>query len=388
MLNAGDHLMSGSKLILCAALLALTASGAHAHLLITEVGYDPVDETSPTAEFVEILNPGPAPVSLANIWLANGEDANPLLVNGPITQGITSGDFVYRFPDIVLDPGRIVVVCHDSDAFLAEHFSGGPLSFFTGQPGQPILLEITDDGTSDGVPAMIEWGSYTAGTMSMANNGESVGLVEWDGASDLVQDHDWVCWLSLTYIPNKDVDFPFGIDGPDPDFDGSFFLEDLGSGLPAPDAPEGMSIHRTSLAEPGETTSGGNGIDGHDETTEDWSVWEVGAPTPGRTSIGVVGIAPGSGPEAARLMYAFPNPSHAGARLEFSIPTAGHVRLAVYDIHGRKIATVADDTFPAGIHSARWNGRAGTGERVEPGIYLVRFDHANGSQATPLVILR
>lgn len=74
---------------------------------MTEVGYDTVDETSPTSEFVEILNPDPSPFAL------------------------------------------------------------------------------------DGAPDMIPWGSNPAGTLSMANNGECVGLAFWDGIGDRVVDHDW-----------------------------------------------------------------------------------------------------------------------------------------------------------------------------------------------------
>jgi Lamin Tail Domain len=374
--------------IFCAAALILSAGPSHAHLMITEVGYDPVDETSPTAEFVEIMNPGPSPVSLANVWLANDEEAYPLLVNGPITTGITSGDFVYRFPAITLEPGRVLVVCQDSDAFLAEHFGGGPLSFFTDQPGHPLLVEVTDDGIADGVPAMIDWGSYPSGTMSMANNGESVGLVEWDGTSDRIADHDWVCWLTLNNIPNKDVDYPFGVDGPDPDFETSFFLEDLGTAIPAPDAPEGKSIHRISLAEPGEATSGGNGIGGHDETTEDWSGWLVDTPSPGVTLLGTVSVETGPAGPGPRLLGVFPNPVAATTRIRYSITRPGRVRLTVLDPLGRTIATLVDDEVPPGDHVATWDRHGNRTGVVAPGIYFVRVRSGQSEASLPIVVVR
>jgi len=185
-------------------------------LLVTEVGYDTVDETSPTSEFVEILNPDAAPVSLGNVWLVGDEDAYPYLVNGPVAS-ITLNNFIYRFPSVTIAANEVVVVCQDSDAFLAEFYPIGGMSDFLAQPGAQRLLEVTQDGAADGVTDMIPWGSNPAGTLSMANNGECVGLVTWDGASDLVKDLDWTCWLTTTFIPNKDVDYPLGIDGPDPD---------------------------------------------------------------------------------------------------------------------------------------------------------------------------
>ena len=82
-----DHVNPHSKhpVALAVLLAAALASPARAHLLVTEVGYDTVDETSPTAEFVEILNPGAGATSLADVWLVGDEDAYPYLVNGPVS---------------------------------------------------------------------------------------------------------------------------------------------------------------------------------------------------------------------------------------------------------------------------------------------------------------
>jgi hypothetical protein len=226
---------------------------------------------------------------------------------------------------------------------------------------------------------MTGWGSNPAGTLSMANNGECIGLAEWDGASDRVRDHDWVCWLTLNNIPNKDVDFPFGIDGPDADLDGSFFLDDLDTAVAAPDAPEGMSIHRLSLAEPGEAPEGGNGVTGHDETTEDWSAWQVGAPTPGRTSAGVVAVEPAAAADPQlRFTGAAPNPLAADTRIEFHVPVASRVTLTLHDVQGRIVAVLVDDVLNAGPHAAVWDaGRSG----LARGVYFARLA-ARGSHRT------
>jgi hypothetical protein len=355
------------------------ARTAGAHLLVTEVGYDPVDETSPTAEFVEILNPDPVGVPLASVWLAGDEDAYPYLVNGPVAS-ISSGNFIYRFPDVTLGPGEVAVICQDSDAFLAEYVPGG-LAGFLAQPGTPKLFEVTQDGSGDGVPDMVPWGSNPTGTLSMANNGECVGLVTWDGTSDRVADLDWVCWLTTTFIPNKDVDYPLGIDGPDADHEVSFFAEDRANGVPAPDAPQGFSIHRTSLAEPGEVTTGGNGVTGHDETSENWSSWIVADETPGVCTLSNVGVpAPVAHPGLA-LAPAAPNPSSASVRLGYSLAKDGRVRVTIHDVSGRMIARLVDGFEPAGTHGALWNGCDPTGRPAPAGLYVVRLE-SGGAVAT------
>ncbi len=360
-----------------AALLAAVefAWPAHAHLLVTEVGYDTVDESSPTSEFVELLNPDAANVGLANYWLAGDEDAYPYLVNGPVSP-ITLNNFIYRFPAITLGPGDIVVVCQDSDAFLAEHFPAGGLADFLAQPGSQTLLEVTQDGAADGVPDMIHWGSNPAGTLSMANNGECVGLVYWDGTSDLVVDHDWVCWLTTTYLPDKDVDYSLGVDGPDGDLEPTFFAADRTSGIPAPDSPQGQSIHRASLAEKNEVATGGNGAGGHDETTEDWSAWSIGAHTPGHTTLATVGVPAGDAAPGSELALAAGahNPFAGEARIVYVLTRPGRVRLTIHDLAGRTLTTLVDGGESAGAHAVPWDARDRAGREVRAGVYFARLE--------------
>jgi hypothetical protein len=371
------------------ALLAIAAFAvpARAHLLITEVGYDPVDETAPTAEFVEILNPDPAGVPLGNVWLAGDEDAYPYLVNGPVAS-ITLNNFLYRFPAVTLEPNAVAVVCQDSDAFLAEHFVGG-LDAFLDRPGTQILFEVTQDGPGDGVPDLIPYGSNPSGTLSMANNGECVGLVTWDGASDRVSDLDWVCWLTTTFIPNKDVDYPLGIDGPDANNDASWFAEDLANGAPAPDAPQGSSIHRTSLAEPGEATSGGNGATGHDETSENWSSWVVADESPGVSGLSTVGVPlPMPVPSGLALAPTAPNPFRSDVRIDYTLPSPGRVRITIHDVSGRTIATLVDAAEAAGSHAAHWNGREASGRPAPAGLYVVRLDSGGATLTRRITRIR
>jgi len=353
------------------------APAARAHLLVTEVGYDTVDETSPTAEFVEVLNPDAGAMSLADVWLVGDEDAYPYLVNGPVSP-LTLNNFIYRFPVITLGPGETAVVCQDSDAFLAEHFPGSGLAGFLAQPGGQTLLEVTQDGLGDGVADMIHWGSSPAGTLSMANNGECVGLVTWDGASDRVVDHDWVCWLTTNAIPNKDVDYPLGIDGPDADLESTFFVEDRANGIAAPDALQGSSIHRTSMTETGELTTGGNGAGGHDETSENWSTWEIAGYSPGRYDFAIVAVPIETlGPTMdLALETCAPSPFGREVRLGFVMPRAGQARLTIHDLQGRTIATLMDGPADAGTHRVSWDGRDHAGREAQTGVYFARLEGA------------
>jgi len=53
------------------------------------------------------------------------------------------------------------------------------------------------------------------------------------------------------------------------------------------------------------------------------------------------------------------------------MPEAGHVRVAVYDVSGREVALLADETFSAGRHPMTWNPNA-DGRHAPSGVYFVR----------------
>jgi flagellar hook assembly protein FlgD len=48
------------------------------------------------------------------------------------------------------------------------------------------------------------------------------------------------------------------------------------------------------------------------------------------------------------------------------------VDAAVYDLAGRRVATLSQGDLPAGHHELFWDARDSSGARAAPGIYLVR----------------
>jgi 7,8-dihydropterin-6-yl-methyl-4-(beta-D-ribofuranosyl)aminobenzene 5'-phosphate synthase len=66
------------------------------------------------------------------------------------------------------------------------------------------------------------------------------------------------------------------------------------------------------------------------------------------------------------LQQNFPNPFTGETVIRYCIPVRSHVALDVYDIRGRKLASLVNDVAPAGGHFVRWNP-AGTGDASVPG---------------------
>jgi subtilisin family serine protease len=67
-----------------------------------------------------------------------------------------------------------------------------------------------------------------------------------------------------------------------------------------------------------------------------------------------------------------PNPNSGPARIDFALPQACRVRLAVYDVAGREVAVLADGLLSAGRHAATWDGRTARGS-APTGLYFVRL---------------
>ncbi len=78
--------------------------------------------------------------------------------------------------------------------------------------------------------------------------------------------------------------------------------------------------------------------------------------------------------EALRLEAPAPNPSASTVLLRFALPSATRVRIAVFDVSGRRVRTLAAEELPAGAHAVQWDGRDDAGRTLGPGLYLVRLE--------------
>jgi hypothetical protein len=80
-------------------------------------------------------------------------------------------------------------------------------------------------------------------------------------------------------------------------------------------------------------------------------------------------------PSAARLWTLCPNPVRQGqtAVLDYVVPKGGaDVRIAVYNVAGRRVAELVDGFEPGGKGTVEWNVDSRDGLRLSRGIYFVR----------------
>jgi hypothetical protein len=93
----------------------------------------------------------------------------------------------------------------------------------------------------------------------------------------------------------------------------------------------------------------------------------------------VVDVPPASGP--ALSATARPNPLRLRTTIDYTVPSAGRVSLGVFDVHGRRLATLVDGVMPAGRHSVEWSAPRGRN-----GLYFCRLQAAGEMRVEKLIV--
>lgn len=99
-----------------------------------------------------------------------------------------------------------------------------------------------------------------------------------------------------------------------------------------------------------------------------------------------VGVEPGrASARTLALSAPRPNPSPAGAQFELELGHATEVAVDVYDMSGRRVASLAHGRLEPGKHAFAWDGRDASGSPAAPGLYAVRAA-AGGEVASRRVV--
>lgn len=78
-------------------------------------------------------------------------------------------------------------------------------------------------------------------------------------------------------------------------------------------------------------------------------------------------------PASIQLGPPVPNPTQEGASLRLGLPEQTRIRGDVFDLLGRRVATIASAVYPAGWHTLAWDGCTRAGSRASAGVYLLRI---------------
>lgn len=246
--------------------------------------------TPTAAEYVEIFNATGASIDLSDYYLTDfTDDPNSgrfywKLPTGENFQN-TTADWIVRFPaGTQLASGQTIAVAMDGAGYQTAY--GVEAGFCLKNPSANSTQMLTWDGVTPGTNFV-----SAPGVGGLTNGGESVFLFTWDGVADLIVDVDLLNYGNST-LTNSNVDkSPGQAVGPDVKVDSitdadaleSTFNVEAGEFFQFDNrAPGGSSaypaIQRIDFTEGTEVKTGGNGLTGNDETSEEFG---DGAGNPG-----------------------------------------------------------------------------------------------------------
>ena len=95
-----------------------------------------------------------------------------------------------------------------------------------------------------------------------------------------------------------------------------------------------------------------------------------------------IGEPPASIAEGFALHQNFPNPFNPSTTIAFDLPQSAEIELTIFDIAGRKVATVAAGKFAAGPHSLNFDAA-----NLASGVYFYQLSAENGVRLSRKMLL-
>ncbi len=93
-------------------------------------------------------------------------------------------------------------------------------------------------------------------------------------------------------------------------------------------------------------------------------------------------------PQWMELFAAYPNPFNPETKIEFTLTQNTQVELTIYDVTGRKVKTLVEETLPAGRHSYVWSGEDYRGQQSASGVYLYRLSTPQTTDVRKMIMLK
>jgi hypothetical protein len=93
-------------------------------------------------------------------------------------------------------------------------------------------------------------------------------------------------------------------------------------------------------------------------------------------------------PTVTRIESVYPNPFNPQTTVLLAMRQPGRATVKVYNLQGRLVKTLADETLAAGRHELRWNGTDNAGQAVPSGVYFVRAVHPDGVDRSRMSLVK
>ncbi|MFZ4591422.1 MAG: YCF48-related protein [Ignavibacteria bacterium] len=87
-------------------------------------------------------------------------------------------------------------------------------------------------------------------------------------------------------------------------------------------------------------------------------------------------------PSKYSLSQNYPNPFNPTTNIKFSIVNTGEVKLVVYDIQGREVRTLVNESLKPGTYEAAFDARHGGSSSLNSGVYFYKLVVRHGGSST------
>jgi hypothetical protein len=79
----------------------------------------------------------------------------------------------------------------------------------------------------------------------------------------------------------------------------------------------------------------------------------------------------------------YPNPFNAQTQIKYALPEASHVLIEIFDLLGRRVATVVNQDMPAGYHETTWNTQG-----ISSGVYFYTIRAGDFVDMKKMILLK
>jgi len=93
-------------------------------------------------------------------------------------------------------------------------------------------------------------------------------------------------------------------------------------------------------------------------------------------------------PRVFALKDNYPNPFNPMTKISFSLPEAQYVKLVIYGVDGKRVATLIDGQQTSGLHEVVWMGRNDSGSSVASGTYFYQIQAGPYSQVKKMTLVK
>ncbi len=92
-------------------------------------------------------------------------------------------------------------------------------------------------------------------------------------------------------------------------------------------------------------------------------------------------------PKNFEIFPNYPNPFNGRTSISFYIKTEQDINISIYDLLGRKVASLLNNKISSGFHTIAWTGKSDQGNELSSGVYIFRIQgQSNFKQMKMLMI--